>query len=89
MCMSTSALRVKESSLKRAHLQRSVRKRFIPTAKRRKVLGKFLLPQQSQRSGLPLCFRYSSEALAKMPPNPSIEGMPKTLRVSCTPHVKR
>jgi hypothetical protein len=26
---------------------------------------------------------------AKMPPNPSIEGMPKRLRLLCTPHVKR
>jgi hypothetical protein len=27
--------------------------------------------------------------LAKMRPNPSIEGMPKRLRLLCTPHVKR
>jgi hypothetical protein len=25
----------------------------------------------------------------KLPPNPSIEGMPKRLRLLCTPHVKR
>jgi hypothetical protein len=26
---------------------------------------------------------------SKMRPNPSIEGMPKRLRLLCTPHVKR
>jgi hypothetical protein len=26
---------------------------------------------------------------AKATPNPSIEGMPKRLRLLCTPHVKR
>ena len=28
-------------------------------------------------------------ALRPMTPNPSIEGMPKRLRLLCTPHVKR
>jgi RimJ/RimL family protein N-acetyltransferase len=27
--------------------------------------------------------------LQPLPPNPSIEGMPKRLRLLCTPHVKR
>ena len=28
-------------------------------------------------------------ALLRVRPNPSIEGMPKRLRLLCTPHVKR
>ena len=28
-------------------------------------------------------------AVGKATPNPSIEGMPKRLRLLCTPHVKR
>ena len=28
-------------------------------------------------------------ASARQTPNPSIEGMPKRLRLLCTPHVKR
>ena len=30
-----------------------------------------------------------SQSCAEVRPNPSIEGMPKRLRLLCTPHVKR
>jgi hypothetical protein len=30
-----------------------------------------------------------STAESRVQPNPSIEGMPKRLRLLCTPHVKR
>jgi hypothetical protein len=36
---------------------------------------------QLSRAEMPLIFQ--------QPPNPSIEGMPKRLRLLCTPHVKR
>ena len=32
---------------------------------------------------------HSRSGMRKMPSNPSIEGMPKRLRLLCTPHVKR
>ena len=47
------------------------------------------------------CYALAMQAIAKVPrlegrfallrvrPNPSIEGMPKRLRLLCTPHVKR
>jgi len=31
----------------------------------------------------------TTEAFRAVRPNPSIEGMPKRLRLLCTPHVKR
>jgi hypothetical protein len=33
--------------------------------------------------------RLRSVAAQRVTPNPSIEGMPKRLRLLCTPHVKR
>ncbi len=35
------------------------------------------------------CAIASTSLEAKLRPNPSIEGMPKMLRLLCTPHVKR
>ena len=35
------------------------------------------------------CQELKSFACRKVTPNPSIEGMPKRLRLSVTPHVKR
>jgi hypothetical protein len=35
------------------------------------------------------CFRPSLLRSVQLTPNPSIEGMPKRLRLLCTPHVKR
>jgi hypothetical protein len=42
--------------------------------------------QHHGNSFLPYSMRHYSQ---KVRPNPSIEGMPKRLRLLCTPHVKR
>jgi len=40
-------------------------------------------------SSVPHTIKEKDGASAKMRPNPSIEGMPKRLRLLVTPHVKR
>jgi hypothetical protein len=44
---------------------------------------------RSQRKGQLARLVTERRALRSMTPNPSIEEMPKRLRLLCTPHVKR
>ena len=53
----------------------------------RKLLTLFKTFALAQCQGLKNCG--ASALAARVPPNPSIEGMPKRLRLLVTPHVKR